>query len=217
MAWRPPSPTHPDQIRSHSKDLHHAERGGAHKLLPSLPSQSVPLQAKGMAAFPLPKPVQPTYIPPSTQPRLDHEDMPFRDLMQSDWPSPDLEWPQPNRPGLQNPKIHPLPFSPYPAPTMAPTAPKPVNTSPLWLEPSLEHKEARTDPFFNSRSSRPGPTSSPSGFSINRFTTLPLQQGACSYGPHTMRDNVPDTSSEETEDRYETQLHYDPTPSLMIT
>ncbi|KAL8906550.1 MAG: hypothetical protein Q9171_006226 [Xanthocarpia ochracea] len=84
---------------------------------------------------------------------------------------------------------------------MAPTAPKPANTSPLWLEPSLEHKEARTDPFFKSRSSGPGPTSSPSRFSLNRFTTLPLQQGAHSYGSHTMRENVPATSSEETEDR----------------
>lgn len=206
MAWRPPSWTPPDASRNNYNAIRHSERGGAHTLLPAQPSLPASVQAKMMntaAAFPPPKPMQPSYIPPSPQVRLDHQSLAPRNLPShsSYRPSTLSNWPQPEH---QTPMNHHPPSSPYRSSTMASTAPSAADTSPLWLEPSPQHRQVRNDPFFSTKGRGYGPTSSPSRFALGSGTTMSFEQGAPSYQSNTMGNHVPDIPSEKSEDRYVT-------------
>lgn len=206
MAWRPPSWTPPDASRNNSNAIPHSERGGAQTLLPSQPSLPASVQAKMMntaAAFPPPKPMQPSYIPPSPQVRFDHQSLaPWNLPSHSSYRHSTLSnSPQPEH---QTPMNHHPPFSPYRSSTMASTTPSAADTSPLWLEPSPQHRQARNDPFFSTKGRGYGPTSSPSRFALSRGTPMSFEQGAPSYQSNTMGNHVPDIPSEKSEDRYAT-------------
>ena len=222
MAWRPPSWMPPDAARNHHNALPHPERGGAHQLLSSRASRSDPVQAKMMntaAAFPPPKPMQPPYIPPSPQVRLDYQNLPPRTLS-SHSSSTLSSLSQPSRPYRPESRIsmaHRPSVNSYQASNMASSkAPMAADTSPLWLEPSPQHKQARNDPFFGPKSRGYGPTSSSSRAALpTRGNVMPYEQGAPSYVSNTMGNHVPAIPSERSEDRYAIHTCTNTTLTLM--
>ncbi|CAO1603601.1 hypothetical protein XANCAGTX0491_007183 [Xanthoria calcicola] len=144
--------------------------------------------------------MHPSYIPPSPQVRLDHQSLaPQKLSCHSSYRPSTLS----NRPQLkhQTPMNHHLPFDPYRSSSMASTAPPPADTSPLWLEPSPQHRQARNDPFFSTRARGYGPTSSPSRFALGKGPTTSFEPTAPSYQSNTMGNHVPNLSSEKSEDR----------------
>ena len=211
MAWRPPSSAPSGTRRNNQNVLPCPERGGAHQLLSSSTSLPDPVQAKRMhaaGAFPPLEPIQRSYIPPSSQVQLDCQNLAPRNL--SSHSSYNSSTPSNRSLPFRSPHQYQMTYNPPPGPyqpstmvSTASTASVMAGTTPLWLEPNIQERISREDPFLSTKNSGLGPSSSQSRFATTKGNIMSSNPGPSSYASQTMGNYLPDIPSKETEDRYE--------------
>ena len=159
-------------------------------------------------AIPPIEPIQSSYIPPSPQARIDPQNLAPRNL--SSHFSYNSSTPSNRSVPLRPPHQYQMTYGPPPGlsqpstmASMASTAPMMAGTSPLWLEPKLQHRELRHDPFLRNKNSGLGPSSSQSKISSSRSNIMSSNPGPASYASNTMGNYLGDIPSKKSEDRCE--------------